>query len=234
MGKFALVAVGALGERASRQSIMGSPATGACFGMSAFRIGHQVSSFLPGLAESGFVSVVQLAAEFFQHGPTRVFDWFGTGALLDVQVGATMRAQPLAVFSANCFQRNGKQDLLPQNILQKQAFPLIVTDLCFRRSYRSLFFPGIRPLWAIKQIKLSRDSLDDRLQTSRTKQLDSCIEITLHSYVFDYVTFTVMLFNQLCASLSVHRLYLPEIRTEVNGIRDEVLLEIDRMEFQFM
>ena len=229
MWKFALVAVWALGKRASRQGIMGSPAAGACFGMSPFRIGHQGSSLF-----FCFVSVIHLVAEFFQRRPTRVFNWFGAGALLDVQVLAAMRAKTLAVLSTNCFQGNGKQDLLPQYILQKQAFPLIVTDLCFRGSYSSLFLAGIRPLGTIKQIELSRDSLDDRLQTSRTKQLDSSIEITLHSYVFDYVTLTVMLFNQLRLSLSVQRLHLPEIRTEVDRIRGEVLREIDRMEFQFM
>ena len=92
MGKFALVAVGALGKRASRQGIMGSPAAGACFGMSPFRIWHQGSSLF-----FCFVSVIHLVAEFFQRRPTRVFNWFGAGALLDVQVSTTMRAQALAV-----------------------------------------------------------------------------------------------------------------------------------------
>ena len=50
-----------------------------------------------GLAESCFVSVIHLVAEFFQRRPTRVFNWFGAGALLDVQVSTTMRAQALAV-----------------------------------------------------------------------------------------------------------------------------------------
>src|SRR5439155_26222621 len=54
MWKFALVAVWALGKRASRQGIMGSPAAGACFGMSTFRFGHQVFSWLLGLGRVVF------------------------------------------------------------------------------------------------------------------------------------------------------------------------------------
>ena len=55
-----------------------------------------------------------------------------TMTLLNIQVAAAVRTQPLAIFAAQGPNRRGQQHLLAQCIFLQQAFALIIADLGLR------------------------------------------------------------------------------------------------------
>ena len=91
------------------QSIVGSAFTGACFGMSSFRIWHLM------LLRS-FDLANKILIQILESGPARVYLLVLTIAIFQVQVRAAFLAQTLAIILAKKLLRQIKQDLLPGDL----------------------------------------------------------------------------------------------------------------------
>src|SRR3984893_11369085 len=141
-----------------------------------------------------------------------------------------LRAETLAVFAADYFQRQREQNLLAQNDLQQNSLAFIIADLRLGIGDGKLVPSGIGPERTIQQFKLPDDILCYRLKAARTTLLQSCAKSAPEANVFYYLMLAVMLFDDFGASASIEGRALAEIATQIDDIRLELLRKVDRME----
>src|ERR1700734_2894424 len=147
--------------------------------------------------KSIWLSVRQLAADFFQRRPPWLFQRYGARALPLVQILAAVRAQSLAIFATRDLQRDGQQYLLAHHIVEQDPLAFIIADLGFRIRHRYLVPPSIRTLGTIQQVKLAFYVLNNRLQTASAVCFQAGRQGALDAYVLDYLVLAVMLLDQV-------------------------------------
>src|ERR1700736_1144133 len=159
---------------------------------------QQQSSVFSGelMTESCF-SVLQLATNFPQGRPPRIFDRSRAATLSFVQVLTAMHAQSFAILAARDFQRQSQQHLLAQNILEQNAVALIIADFGLRVGHRQFVPTRIGAERTIKQFKLTTYILRHRFHTAGAFQLQPCRQPSAQAYVFNYLMLAVMLFDDL-------------------------------------
>jgi len=104
-----------------------------------------------------------------------------TAAFLIVQIHAALGAKTAAITPANRFHRQGKQDLLGQDIGQKHPFAFEKGDLRVVELQSLLFFLGNRSERLIKKIKFPGDILMDRFQAACADHLQPGMKLSRNS-----------------------------------------------------
>src|SRR5437763_15763222 len=103
-------------------------------------------------------------------------------ALLVVQVGAAIRAQPPAIALANGFDGKRQKHLLFQHVRQEKAISFVKSDLriiILQPVFAMLGEAGIVRKRRIKQVKRAAYFLVDRFEAARADQFDLRLEVAL-------------------------------------------------------
>src|SRR5579875_1899801 len=105
-----------------------------------------------------------------------------------IAIRAALRAKAQAVLPAECPSGQGKQHLLTHGILQQQTALLIITD--FRLVFGNRVLPGlgIYPGRTEDEVEVVCKILLNRLEATRTKQLETPGEICPKPNIFHKLT----------------------------------------------
>jgi len=117
-----------------------------------------------------------------------------------VQVLATVRAQPLAIFVAEGPERHGEQNLLAKYVLQKNTVTLIIPNLGLGFRDRDFVGFAISSERAVKQVELPGNVEANWLQTTGTRNLYTGRELTHESDVLHYLMLAVPFFDEFGAT----------------------------------
>src|SRR5215831_258275 len=93
-------------------------------------------------------------------------------ALFVIQVRAARRTQAPAVAAANSLHRNREQYLFRQHVGEEQPITLVEADVGLKILEAFLFRPLKLGCRTIEQVEMPLHGFDNRLQASRTLQLD--------------------------------------------------------------
>jgi hypothetical protein len=176
--------------------------------------------------------VFQLLSNISQRRPAGIVQRFGAIALFLIQITPAMWAQTLAVFAADCLQRQRQENLLPQNIFQEQTVSLIIPDLGLGCGYGKRFFSGVGALRTVEKLKLLRNILMNRLKTTRTSHLDPRRELADYTDVIDNMVLAMMFLNQLGSTDAGQFALLPKVRAKIDGSGRKMLVKINGMNLQ--
>jgi hypothetical protein len=145
-----------------------------------------------------------------------------------------VRAQALAIFAASYFYRHRQQNLLAQNVFEQQALALIVADFGFGVGDGKLVTAGIGAEGPVEQIEVARYILRHGFQAAGANQFQARAECASQAYVDNYLMLAMVLLNQFGAAAGVERGALAEVFAKIEDTGLELLLEFNRMAFQFL
>jgi hypothetical protein len=259
MWQLLFLAVGANGQRASRQKIMRAAKCSAALGMTPFRIRHGACSFLvlatassPQRAWASFkyLGILPLkrkrpilgrfldflvfhpAAQVSQCFPSRIAWTLITGACCLVAVLAAARAKSFTIWLAQRPGRQGQEHLFPEHVFKRNTTVLIIPDFRLRRGDCMLRPGGIDAGRPKKQIELAGKAMLHRFHAACAWDFKGPAEAALEPDVGHDLLGTTMLVQHLGAAFSGQIAQLLGLTSKINGGRRQGHGKLDWLAFK--
>jgi hypothetical protein len=134
-----------------------------------------------------------------------------------VQVAAAVQAYSLAILAAKRPGRQGKKNLLPQDILKRKTVILIVPDFGLRGRDGVLRTIKIGANRAKKEVEFTRNGVFYRVNAPGTRDFEISLVACTNANIGDDIPGTAMFFKQVSASGGMQIAVLVDIRTVIDG-----------------
>src|SRR5271156_2529582 len=160
--------------------------------------------------------------------PSWISHSLAAGACLGVQVFSAMGAKPSTVLAAQGLGWKRQQHLLPQDVLQQNTIPLIITDFGFRSGDGMLRSIAIGPGWPKKQVKLPRKLVLDRIKAPGAEGFKAAGIGGADSDVVNKLIRTAVLDYQVGSAVNRKRIKLADVEAVLNTAGFKGEFELNR------
>ena len=169
-----------------------------------------------------------LEREALQSAPTWVF-WFRVGAVAGsvVQVFSAGGAEAFAMFAAERPSGQGKEHLLPHDILQQQAGGSIIPYFGLVFCDGALAGFGVGGLGAEEEVETAGERDLDGLDATCAEDLEGALIVGADADVLDDFLGSAMLDDEVGFALDGERAELAGVGSVVDGLGSDLLVEFE-------